>query len=86
MPKKGMPRSRAIRAARIMPRVPRIPKPPGTRMPSAPSSRCSPPSCSSASASTQWKRTRARFANPPWYSASLRLLYESVSSTYLPTT
>ena len=39
MPRKGIPFSRAIRAASILPSIPRSPKPPGIRIPSAASER-----------------------------------------------
>ena len=66
----GCRASRAYSAAFIMPRVPREPNPPGTRMPCAPSSSATPPSFSSASASTQLKSTlqrdwRSRRDTPP---------------------
>ena len=78
-PEVGMPRSRARVAARIMPRVPRSPKPPGTRIPSAPSSSCSPPACSSASASTQRMFTRSRCLKPPAQRACSGSCTESVA-------
>ena len=85
MPKKGTRSSRAQRTAAILPSVPRGPKPIGTSTPStsliAPS-----PSFSTTSESTYSSSTAHSLAMPPCASASLRLLYESTTSTYLPTT
>src|SRR5881396_732533 len=44
------------------------------------------PPFSRCSASTHWTSTRDSLAIPPWASASIRLLYESFRSMYLPTT
>src|SRR5207302_1861118 len=53
MPKYGTCRSRAKRAASILPSAPRSPKPPGTRMPWTPSRRWTVSSCSKISESSQ---------------------------------
>ena len=86
IPKNGSPCSRAQRTAEILPSIPRSPKPPGTRSPSTRPSGPAAPSPSICSASTHASSTRASLAIPPWTSASVRLLYESLRSIYLPTT
>ena len=53
MPRNGTERSRAKRAALILPSMPRTPKPPGIRMPSASSSSRAVSLSSSDSESTQ---------------------------------
>ena len=68
-----------------MPSMPRPPKPPGMRIPSISCRNGSGPSFSTRSESTHCTSTRASFAIPPCVKASLKLLYESLSWTYLPT-
>src|SRR4030042_91370 len=58
----------------ILPSMPLVPKPPGTRMPSAPLSKCSGPSFSTCSESIYFRFTRASLAIPPCTKASVRLL------------
>ena len=52
MPSSGMPRSRAIRVASILPSIPRSPKPPGIRIPSAHSAIASGSKSSESTSST----------------------------------
>ncbi len=82
IPRYGTPRSRANRAAVILPSMPRPPKPPGTRMPSARSR-----------AASRWRSsasTQSMCSSTPWWmaaclSASATERYASWSWTYLPT-
>jgi hypothetical protein len=69
-----MDRSRANRAALILPSLPRSPKPGPTRMALTPSSQGEGSARSKSSASTHSTRTRVRFAMPPCVSASAMLL------------
>ena len=71
MPKYGTLRSRAKRAARILPSAPRWPKPPGTRMPWMPSRNGAGSSLSKTSLSIQSRLTFTWLAMPPWCSASM---------------
>ena len=69
-PRNGMPCSRAIRAAAILPSIPRSPKPPGIRIPSARSIRSRTSSSRIVSESTQSISTPQPCSKPEWRSAS----------------
>ena len=84
MPRYGVFDSRAYWIALILPSVPRRPKPPGTST----ASRCFRPSTPSASICSESMYSMLTFVDvwmAAWRSASISDLYDSVSSTYLPT-
>ena len=87
MPRYGIPCVLAYWQALILPSIPLLPKPPGTSIPSTLpkiSSRLT-SSPSNVSESIQSMSTALLVSIPPCFNASFTEMYESWSSTYLPT-